>query len=236
MVNYQPKFNIKGDKPVLCSAEALVRWIHPELGFVRPDLFIPLFEENGLVTKLDRYVWEESAKQIRRWKDELGVTIPVSVNVSRIDIAAPDMTDFITKIVKENGLSPSEYMLEITESAYTSDSKHIIEVVGNLRSLGHKVEMDDFGSGYSSLNMLTSMPIDVLKMDKAFIRNIKPGNKEMKLVELVLDIAKNLGVSVVAEGVETEEEYKMLKEAGCDIIQGYYFSKPLLPADLARFV
>ncbi len=236
VVNYQPKFNIKGDKPVLCSAEALVRWIHPELGFVRPDLFIPLFEENGLVTKLDRYVWEESAKQIRRWKDELGVTIPVSVNVSRIDIAAPDMTDFITKIVKENGLSPSEYMLEITESAYTSDSKHIIEVVGNLRSLGHKVEMDDFGSGYSSLNMLTSMPIDVLKMDKAFIRNIKPGNKEMKLVELVLDIAKNLGVSVVAEGVETEEEYKMLKEAGCDIIQGYYFSKPLLPADLARFV
>ena len=235
-VVYQPKFNIKGDKPVLCSAEALVRWEHPELGFVRPDLFIPLFEENGLVTKLDRYVWEESAKQIRRWKEELGVTIPVSVNVSRIDIAAPDMTDFITKIVKDNGLSPSVYMLEITESAYTSDSKHIIEVVENLRSLGHKVEMDDFGSGYSSLNMLTSMPIDVLKMDKAFIRNIKPGNKEMKLVELVLDIAKNLGVSVVAEGVETEEEYKMLKEAGCDIIQGYYFSKPLPPADLSRFV
>ena len=235
-VNYQPKFNIKGDKPVLCSAEALVRWIHPELGFVRPDLFIPLFEENGLVTKLDRYVWEESAKQIRKWKEELGITIPVSVNVSRIDIAAPDMTDFITKIVKENGLSPAEYMLEITESAYTSDSKHIVEVVENLRSLGHKVEMDDFGSGYSSLNMLTSMPIDVLKMDRAFVRNIQPGNKEMKLVELVLDIAKNLGVSVVAEGVETEEEYKMLKDAGCDIIQGYYFSKPVPPSDFSKFV
>lgn len=235
-VNYQPKFNIKGDKPVLCSAEALVRWIHPELGFVRPDLFIPLFEENGLVTKLDRYVWEESAKQIRRWKDEFGVTIPVSVNVSRVDIAAPDMTDFITKIVKENGLSASEYMLEITESAYTSDSKHIVEVIENLRSLGHKVEMDDFGSGYSSLNMLTSMPIDVLKMDKAFIRNIQPGNKEMKLVELVLDIAKNLGVPVVAEGVETEEELNMLKAAGCDIIQGYYFSKPIPPSEMEKFV
>ena len=217
-VNYQPKFNIKGDKPVLCSAEALVSWVHPELGRVRPDLFIPLFEENGLVTKLDRYVWEEAARQISLWKKELGVTIPVSVNVSRVDIAAPDMTDFITKIVKENGISPSEYMLEITESAYTSDSKHIIEVVENLRALGHKVEMDDFCSGYSSLNMLTSMPIDVLKMDKAFIRNIQPGNKEMKLVELVLDIAKNLEVPVVAEGVETEEELKMLKAAGCDII------------------
>ncbi len=235
-INYQPKFNIKGDKPVLCSAEALVRWIHPELGFVRPDLFIPLFEENGLVTKLDRYVWEEAARQIAVWKKELGVTIPVSVNVSRVDIAAPDMTDFITKIVKENGLSASEYMLEITESAYTSDSKHIVEVIENLRSLGHKVEMDDFGSGYSSLNMLTSMPIDVLKMDKAFIRNIQPGNKEMKLVELVLDIAKNLGVPVVAEGVETEEELNMLKDAGCDIIQGYYFSKPIPPSEMEKFV
>ena len=235
-VNYQPKFNIKGDKPVLCSAEALVRWIHPELGFVRPDLFIPLFEENGLVTKLDRYVWEESAKQIRRWKDKLGVTIPVSVNVSRVDIAEPDMTDFITRIVKENGLSPAEYMLEITESAYTSDSKHIIEVVENLRKLGHKVEMDDFGSGYSSLNMLTDMPIDVIKMDKAFIRNIQPGNKAMHLVELVLDIAKYLEVPVVAEGVETEEELKMLKDAGCDIIQGYYFSKPIPPGEMEKFV
>ncbi len=235
-VNYQPKFNIKGNKPVLCSAEALVRWIHPELGFVRPDLFIPLFEENGLVTKLDRYVWEEAARQIAAWKKELGVTIPVSVNVSRVDIAAPDMTDFITKIVKENGLSASEYMLEITESAYTSDSKHIVEVIENLRKLGHKVEMDDFGSGYSSLNMLTAMPIDVLKMDKAFIRNIQPGNKEMKLVELVLDIAKNLGVPVVAEGVETEEELNMLKAAGCDIIQGYYFSKPIPPSEMEKFV
>ena len=234
-VNYQPKFNITGDKPLLCSAEALVRWIHPDLGFVRPDLFIPLFEENGLVTKLDRYVWEESAKQIARWKKELGVTIPVSVNVSRIDIAAPDMTDFITKIVKENGLDPKEYMLEITESAYTEDSKHIIEVVENLRALGHKIEMDDFGSGYSSLNMLTSMPIDALKMDKAFIRNIKPGNKEMELVTLVLKIAQTLGVPVIAEGVETEEEYMLLKKAGCDIIQGYYFSKPIAPEEFEKF-
>lgn len=235
-VNYQPKFNIKSGKPVLCSAEALVSWEHPELGRVRPDLFIPLFEENGLVTKLDRYVWEESARQVKAWKEEFGKTLPVSVNVSRVDIAAPDMIDFITKIVKENGLTPADYMLEITESAYTADSKQIIEVVEKLRALGHKVEMDDFGSGYSSLNMLTSMPIDVLKMDKAFIRNIKPGNKEMKLVELVLNIAKNLEVPVVAEGVETEEELNMLKEAGCDIIQGYYFSKPIPPSEMSRFL
>lgn len=234
-IQYQPKFNITGDTPRLCSAEALVRWIHPELGFVRPDLFIPLFEENGLVTKLDRYVWEEAAKQIALWKKELGMTIPVSVNVSRVDIAAPDVVDFITRIVKENGLEPKDYMLEITESAYTEDSKRIIEVVEKLRSLGHKIEMDDFGSGYSSLNMLTSMPIDALKMDKAFIRNIQPGNKEMELVNLVLKIAQTLGVPVIAEGVETEEECRLLKEAGCDIIQGYYFAKPLMPEDFSKY-
>ena len=236
VVNYQPKFNIKKDKPVLCSAEALVSWQHPELGRVRPDLFIPLFERNGLVTRLDRYVWEEAAKQIKKWKDRLNVTIPVSVNVSRVDIAAPDMTEFITRIVRENELKPEEYMLEITESAYTEDSKHIIEVVEGLRSLGHIIEMDDFGSGYSSLNMLASMPIDALKMDKAFIRNIQPGNKDMKLVELVLNIAKTLDIPVVAEGVETEEELMMLKAAGCDIIQGYYFSKPIPPEEMKKFV
>ena len=222
--------------PVLCSAEALVSWQHPELGRVRPDLFIPLFERNGLVTRLDRYVWEEAAKQIKKWKDRLNVTIPVSVNVSRVDIAAPDMTEFITRIVRENELKPEEYMLEITESAYTEDSKHIIEVVEGLRSLGHMIEMDDFGSGYSSLNMLTSMPIDALKMDKAFIRNIQPGNKDMKLVELVLNIAKTLDIPVVAEGVETEEELMMLKAAGCDIIQGYYFSKPIPPEEMKKFI
>ena len=220
---------------MLAGAEGLVRWQHPELGIVSPGVFIPLFEENGLVTRLDRYVWEESARQIARWKRELGMTIPVSVNVSRVDIAAPDMTDFITKIVRDNGLEPKDYMLEITESAYTEDSNRIIEVVEKLRSLGHKIEMDDFGSGYSSLNMLTSMPIDALKMDKAFIRNIKPGNKEMELVTLVLKIARILGVPVIAEGVEMEDEYKLLKDAGCDIIQGYYFSKPLPPEEFERY-
>ncbi len=235
-VVYQPKFNITGEKPVLCSAEALVRWQHPTLGFVRPDLFIPLFEQNGLVTILDQYVWEESAKQIRRWKDELGVTIPVSVNVSRVDINAPETPEFISRIVKENNLLPSEYHLEITESAYTDNHDKIIEIVSRMRQQGHKIEMDDFGSGYSSLNMLTNMPIDVIKMDKGFINNIQKGNKDMHLVELVLDIAKYLKVLVVAEGVETEEQYKMLKEAGCDIIQGYYFSKPIPPSEMSRFV
>ena len=235
-VSYQPKYNIKGERPRLCSAEALVSWFHPQFGRVRPDSFIPLFEKNGMIQKLDRYVWTEAAKQIRKWKDELNFTVPVSVNVSRVDMYAPDIMDFFRKIVSENALLPSEYYLEVTESAYTDNSQQIVQVVKQMRESGFKVEMDDFGSGYSSLNMLNTIPIDVLKMDMAFIRNISEENKDMHMVELVLDIARYLKVPVVAEGVEQEYQYKLLKDAGCDIIQGYYFSKPLFPEDFSVLI
>ncbi|MBQ8014526.1 MAG: EAL domain-containing protein [Treponema sp.] len=205
-VYFQPKYNITGDRPLLASSEALIRWIHPELGFIRPDLFIPLFEENGLVQKLDRYVWKEAAEQIKKWRDKYGLTKPVSVNVSRIDISDPDMTDYICKIIEENEISSHDYLLEITESAYTDNSQQIIDIVNNLRNKGFRIEMDDFGSGYSSLNMLTTLPIDALKLDKGFINNIAHGNKEMRMVELILEIADFLKVPVIAEGVETKEQ------------------------------
>ena len=230
-VYFQPKYNITGDTPLLSSSEALIRWIHPELGFIRPDLFIPLFEENGLVQKLDRYVWKEAAEQIKKWRDKYGITKPVSVNVSRVDISDPDMTDYICKIVNENEISSHDYLLEITESAYTDNSQQIIDIVNNLRDKGFRIEMDDFGSGYSSLNMLTTLPIDALKLDKGFINNIAHGNKEMRMVELILEIAEFLKVPVIAEGVETREQLELLKIAKCDVIQGYYFSKPLPPEE-----
>lgn len=229
-VFYQPKYNIKGDKPVLSSAEALVRWSHPELGMVSPGEFVPLFEKNGLIQKLDRYVWKEAAAQIKRWKDTYGVTVPVSVNVSRIDIFDPGLKDELLDIVRSNGLEPSEYLLEITESAYTDNSQQIIDTVQSLRAEGFHVEMDDFGSGYSSLNMLASLPIDALKLDMRFIKNICTSEKDRRMIQLVIDIAGFLDVPIIAEGVETEEQYRLLKEAGCDIIQGYYFSKPV-PAE-----
>ncbi len=235
-VNYQPKFNIKGAEPRLSSAEALVSWLHPELGRIRPDLFIPLFESNGLVQTLDRYVWNEVAVQMREWKEKFGVCVPISVNVSRVDINDPGMTDFILKIVDENGLDHHDYLLEITESAYTSNSADIIAVVNGLRDKGFRIEMDDFGSGYSSLNMLTTMPIDALKMDKAFIMNIAEGNKEMKIVSLILEVAEFFKVPVVAEGVETKEQLDLLKAAGCDIIQGFYFSRPVPPEEFEGFI
>ncbi|WP_296321034.1 EAL domain-containing protein [Treponema sp. UBA3813] len=235
-VYFQPKYNITGDTPLLSSSEALIRWIHPELGFIRPDLFIPLFEENGLVQKLDRYVWKEAAEQIKKWRDKYGITKPVSVNVSRVDISDPDMTDYICKIVNENEISSHDYLLEITESAYTDNSQQIIDIVNNLRNKGFRIEMDDFGSGYSSLNMLTTLPIDALKLDKGFINNIAHGNKEMRMVELILEIAEFLKVPVIAEGVETREQLELLKIAKCDVIQGYYFSKPLPPEEFNALI
>lgn len=227
---YQPKFNIKGDEPRLCSAEALVRWNHPELGMISPGTFIPLFEENGLISRLDDYIWREVAHQIKIWKEEIGMTVPVSVNVSRIDLLSPNYEKNMLELVHDNSLQPSDMLLEITESAYTENSERIIEIANSLRARGFKLEMDDFGSGYSSLNMLASLPIDALKLDMKFVRRICENAKDLRMVQLMIEIAAFLNVPVIAEGVETEEQYRLLKENGCDIIQGYYFSKPL-PVD-----
>ncbi|MBR4554730.1 MAG: EAL domain-containing protein [Ruminococcus sp.] len=229
-VFYQPKYNISGDRPVLASAEALVRWFHPEFGMVSPGEFISVFENNGLIHKLDRYVWNEAASQIRLWKEKFGMTVPVSVNVSRVDIFDPLLGDKLCGITEQNGLEHEKLLLEITESAYTDNSQQIADTVSLLRDRGFKIEMDDFGCGYSSLNMLTSLPIDALKLDMKFIKNIASSRKDLRLVEIMLDIAKLLEVPVIAEGVETKEQLELLKNIGCDIIQGYYFSKPV-PAD-----
>ena len=193
-VYYQPKFDVRKDDPVLASAEALVRWKHPRLGMIDPGLFIPLLEDNGLVQKLDHYVWQEAAAQIRRWKDTLGVTVPVSVNVSRVDMYDPELISIFKKTIEENRLTTAEYLLEITESAYTDNSIQIINIVKQLRKLGFRIEMDDFGTGYSSLNMLSMLPIDALKLDMKFIRTAFSERKDTRMIELIIDIAEYLKV------------------------------------------
>ena len=235
-VFFQPKYNIEGDKPVLCSAEALIRWFHPAYGMVSPGEFISLFEEKGLIHKLDRYVWNEAAARIKEWKDKFGVTVPVSVNVSRVDVFDPLLGETLEGIVKNNGIRPVDLLLEITESAYTDNSQQVIDAVKALRDRGFKVEMDDFGSGYSSLNMLTSLPIDALKLDMKFIRHICENKKDFALVEIMIKIADLLEVPIIAEGVETGEQMEMLKSIGCEIIQGYYFSKPVPPEEFEKFI
>ena len=230
LVFFQPKFDIRPAKPILSSAEALVRWKHPKLGMVSPGTFIPLFEKNGLIQELDEYVWRAAAAQIRDWKERLGVSVPVSVNVSRIDLYDPFFVEKMEGIVKDNGLDYGELLLEITESAYTEDSDQIVSKVKRLRDLGFRIEMDDFGSGYSSLNMIFSLPIDALKLDMQFVRNAFREGKDTRLLKVVIQLAEYLGVPTIAEGVETADQMQTLRDMGCDIVQGFYFSRPL-PAD-----
>ncbi|MBR6259774.1 MAG: EAL domain-containing protein [Oscillospiraceae bacterium] len=235
-VYYQPKFDVRPDKPVLSSAEALVRWNHPQLGTVSPGVFIPLFEKNGLLLPLDSYVWSQAASQIRDWKDRLGISLPVSVNVSRIDLYEPKLVELFQDITSGNGLDHRDLLLEITESAYTEDSEQIVEKVRQLRKIGFRIEMDDFGSGYSSLNMLSTLPIDALKLDMYFIRNAFKERKDTRLLEAMIQLAESFEVPTIAEGVETAEQVFTLKSMGCDIIQGYYFSRPIPAAEFEKFM
>ena len=228
-VLYQPKYNIQGKFPILSSLEALVSWNHPEFGMMKPDSFIPQFEKNGLIQKLDKYVWREACEQMRRWKEENGSTVPVSVNVSRVDLHDPKITEYLLSITKENGIAPEQLLLEITESAYIEESSIISNSVKKLRTAGFKVEMDDFGSGYSSLNLLATLPIDALKLDIGFVKNIVRDRKSLYLVQVVLTVARQFKIPCIAEGVETKEQLDLLKKAGCEIIQGFYFSKAISP-------
>lgn len=221
----QPKYRI-GDKK-LVGAEALVRWIHPEWGFQSPGEFIPLFEKNGFITKLDQYVWDKTCAAIKEWEEEGLAPISVSVNVSRADIYNADLADILVRIVQKHDLSPSHLHLEITESAYTENPTQIIDTVGKLRDLGFVIEMDDFGSGYSSLNMLNEMPIDILKLDMKFIQSETAKPQSQGILQFIIALARWMHLSVVAEGVETEEQFNRLKVIGCDYVQGYYFARPM---------
>ena len=236
VVYYQPKYDIRGDEPKLYGAEALVRWIHPELGFISPGAFIPLFEENGLISKLDDYVWRRAAAQIRDWRDRLGLDLPVSVNISRMDFYDPNLKQRLVDIAAENGIPMRNLVLEVTESAYSQSMGEMMKTVNALRDAGFRIEMDDFGSGYSSLNMLCVMPIDALKIDMKFVRNVVNSGAGYRMVELVIEMARALNVPAVVEGVEDEAQYRMMKRVGCDVVQGYYFSRPVPPKEFESLI
>lgn len=226
----QPKFSIQSPEPVLSSAEALVRWFHPDYGMVSPGVFIPLFEENGLVRRLDYCLWEEAMKTMRDWKEQFGKPLPISLNVSRVDLLDENLLQILLRLAKKYDVDIKDVYLEITESAYSNDPKLIAERVEELSKSGFLIEMDDFGSGYSSLGMVASLPLDVLKIDMAFVRRMLTNPKDRKMVEIIIEIANLLSLKTVAEGVESQEQLDALREMGCDVVQGYCFSKPL-PVD-----
>ena len=225
LVYLQPKYRIKDE--VLVGAEALVRWNHPVWGFLSPAEFIPLFEKNGFITRLDRFVWEKACAVLHDWDERGYYPMSVSVNVSRADIYNEDLADTLVKIIEKYDLDPSRLHLEITETAYTENPKQIIDTVTTLRELGFVIEMDDFGSGYSSLNMLNDMPIDILKLDMKFIRSEMAKPKSQGILQFIINLARWMNLSVVAEGVETKAQLLRLTEIGCDYVQGYYFAKPM---------
>ena len=225
IVYLQPKYDLKKD--CMAGAEALVRWIHPEWGFMSPGEFIPLFEKNGFIPNLDQNIWRQVCAKIREWKKKGYPSLPVSVNVSRADVYQLDLEKVLVELTKEYGIHPSELHLEITESVYAEDPSRIIHTVNRLRDQGFIIEMDDFGSGYSSLNMLNQMRMDILKLDMMFIRNEMKKPMEQSILRYIIDMSHGLGLRVVAEGVETLEQLERLRAFGCDYIQGYYYAKPM---------
>lgn len=233
-VYLQPKYNLKGE--CMAGAEALVRWIHPTWGFISPGEFIPLFEKNGFIPQLDQYVWETVCELLQEWKQKGYPALPVSVNVSRADIYQIDLVNVLSDLTKKYDIEPSNLHLEITESAYAENPTQILNAINQLRKLGFVIEMDDFGSGYSSLNMLNQMQMDVLKLDMKFIQNemAKPANQS--ILSYVVSMAHGMGLSVVAEGVETREQLERLQAIGCDYVQGYFLAKPMPTADYEKLL
>lgn len=221
---YQPKYCLKTEEIV--GAEALVRWQPPEGKLRMPDSFIPLFEKNGFISQLDQYVWAKACQLIRKMKDNGEALVPISVNVSRADLHNPDLPEILNEILAEYRIEPELLHLEITESAYTDTPDAVIAIVNRLHREKFVIEMDDFGTGYSSLNMLNEIPINVLKLDKRFVQN-NVQNDEKNILKYIISIAKQLKLSVIAEGSETKEQVDKLRELECDQAQGYYFSRPM---------
>ena len=225
LVYLQPKYSLRGDR--MAGAEALVRWVHPQWGFMNPGEFIPLFEKNGFITKMDFYVWEHVCALLQSWQQTGVPMVPVSVNVSRADVYQADLVETLTGLTGQYGVAPRWLHLEITESAYTEAPDRLLNTVRALRERGFVVEMDDFGSGYSSLNMLTEMTLDILKLDMKFVRNETAKPVQESILPNIMELAHRKKLSVVAEGAETRDQVDRLRAAGCDYAQGYYFAKPM---------
>lgn len=221
----QPKFNLTTEE--VCGAEALVRWQHPKKGLVQPDDFITVFEREGLISKLDYYVWEKTCQIIHDWFVAGRLPYPISVNVSQHSLMNAQLVGFLVGLISKYGISPSFLQLEITETAYMSDPEMPAHVIQSLHDIGFSIIMDDFGSGYSSLNTLKRIEIDALKLDMKFLPiKDRTENDEIILVS-VIKMASWLGMSVIAEGVETRRQRDFLQGAGCGCVQGHYFSEAL---------
>lgn len=232
-VFFQPKHDVRTGR--VGGAEALVRWVHPELGLVSPGEFIALFERNGFIAKLDMHIWEEACRQVRRMAD-LGLpAVPVSVNASRLDFDMPDLARRLAGLADRYGVDRGLLHVELTESIYGDSPEAVARALAELRAAGFKVELDDFGAGYSSLATLNTLPLDVMKLDMSLVRHAVRLD-DWRIVRASLQLAQLLGLESVVEGVETAEEAEAVKGLGCDMIQGFYYSRPLSREDFEDYL
>jgi len=232
-VYYQPKHDAKSGK--LIGAEALIRWMHPVYGFMPPADFIPLFEKNGFVVEIDAYVWKRTCRNIRNWQNKGINVVPISVNASKLTFEKDGLLMYMQKCVEDNIISPDYLHVEITETLMTGDVDSLIKKLTSMRTVGYKIELDDFGSGYSSINILSTLPIDVVKLDMSFMKQFGDP-KRAKVLAACIKLAKDLGYSTVSEGVETKEQCDLLGILGVDSIQGYYYSRPLPEDEFERYL
>lgn len=220
----QPQVDINGN---VMGAEALARWNHPDRGIVSPGEFIEVLERTGFIYKLDMFVWENACQQLKKWKEQGYDDLYISVNISVKDFYYVNVYNTMTSLVTKYGVDPAKLNLEITETAFMTEPQKQLELINRLQDFGFKVEIDDFGSGYSSLNMLKEMNVDILKIDMNFLAVTENEARSQKIVNMVISLAKALNMVVITEGVETKEQVDYLTKAGCDLFQGYYFARPM---------
>lgn len=233
-IYFQPKYSLANE--TIMGAEALVRWHSRDNGFISPGDFIPVFENNGFVYEVDKFIWEEACRYLRKWMNEGRDVKPVSVNVSRVDLYDKKLVDNLVGLCSKYDIPLGYLELEITESAYTEDPEQIIHVTKRLREAGFAILMDDFGSGYSSLSMLKDIQIDTLKLDMGFLKSSDHSAKGGNILTAMMQMAHSLKMQTVAEGVETREQVEFLKKIGCEYVQGFYFAKPMTAADFEKMI
>lgn len=225
---YQPIIDIKSNR--ICGVEALLRWPHPEKGFIRPDIFIPVAERSDLIFSVSDYVLQKVCDDYKNWTGVIKQPFSVAVNISAKELHRDDLPDRLRVVLNKNNMSPKHIALEVTETMLMSDPAKTNLLLEKCRKMGCTVSIDDFGTGYSSLSYLSKLPVNTLKIDRSFVNNLLTDGRSRIITTATINLAHNLGMSVVAEGVETSEQLAMLKELGCDKVQGYFFAKPM-PAD-----
>jgi EAL domain-containing protein (putative c-di-GMP-specific phosphodiesterase class I) len=233
VLHYQPKLSMMTGR---CErVEALVRWQHPRHGLMPPDQFIPLAEETGLIKPLTQWVLETALRQCRAWHDS-GLDIIVGVNLSMRNLHDPDLVEQIVQLLKTTGVQPESLKLEVTESALMTDPQRALATLTRLRDIGVEVAIDDFGTGHASLSYLKQMPVGEIKLDRSFVRDMRTDKNDYTIVRSTIELAHDLGLRVIAEGVEDQATWDMLVELGCDLAQGYHMSCPLPASDLRRWL